>query len=118
MFRHKIKPSPFCAIPVFAPKHCIAYELGSLVQLILCLLFLYQVVYVWKCLYKYSFRSDMRLWVLVMCIVYLLLDVLKYFMKKRFKVPTAAFLDYLRYQIIAICFLYYYHKILNILPTI
>ena len=47
-------------------------ELAIFLFLVTAALFVYQIVAVWMRCYGYSLRSEMRLWIMIMCVVYCL----------------------------------------------
>ena len=107
---------PQCFLSLKADVHCITYILAEFFIAVVCLLFVYQIA-LWIHVYKYSFR-DPRIHVMLACALYLVLDFISSFGTLSSMAYSEAILSMFHYQIFASTFLYYYRKVMKIIPQL
>ena len=107
---------PQCFLSLKADVHCITYILAEFFIAVVCLLFVYQIA-LWIHVYKYSFRAP-RIHVMLACALYLVLDFISSFGTLSSMAYSEAILSMFHYQIFASTFLYYYRKVMKIIPQL
>jgi len=109
---------------------CHSMEISIVVFLMFGFLFLYQIIFVWKKCYGYHIRSDSRLQIMMLALIYcmgklnirfnplLLVYIFHQLTSGSVKIFLSIALGYLHYQLCAFTFIFYFKKIMNILPQI
>ena len=85
---------------------------------VVAILFAYQISFVWKDCYQYTFCNEPRVRILYAGILYCLGNFTLYFFTGFTKVFLGIVLGFMEYQILAFTFLIYFHKITSILLQI
>ena len=107
-----------CFVHLESSYLCIPYISALCIKLLLLFLFLYQIIFVWKRRYKYSFKQETRMQIMALCVVYCLIDMCSDFINIKVTATVEIILGYLHFQICGITFTFYLKKILMILPYI
>ena len=117
MFHKNKIVSPWCLTPYLQEGHCISMEIGLIIDVTLITLFLYQLVYMWMYIYRYTF-ADSRLTVMVLCVLKLGLNLYRGFTSLFFFKVFGIVNFMIRYIIVAMCFTYYFEKTLHLQPQL
>ena len=109
---------PMCYLDIKSVQFCYAIEIAICMFIAAAILFIYQIWYVWMRSYHYSFKTEKRLQIMSLGLLYCILHTAhQTFHYYWFSFVTVT-LGFLRYQLCAQTFIHYHHKIMNILPEI
>ena len=109
---------PLCYLDIKNRQFCYSIEIALAMFFIAALIFAYQIWFVWIRCYHYSFKTERRVQIMSLGLLYCVLHTFHQFLHYYLFELVAVILGFLRYQLCAQTVIHYYHKIMNILPEI